>query len=616
MTRENKAGLAATGAFVALIAAVVALKTREREPSPEPAEAIAPPMSLSASPKTERAAPPARKHDAEPGEFRLVAAAEKEVKPPENKVPPPLTFDPTTPSVPVVPPPALGAPAVPTQQPPQGAPIVPPPQNPPAQGAPIVPPPPVQPPTLGAPALTPPNPPPTNQGPVVTPPQGNPTPPPPNPPSPPVKGDPLPTLGADAGNDDSPAKGGIAPPPPSDVVRAKGDGGPPAVAPPVTPVENKQPAVPVVEPKDKTPVVPPPPPPDAPLSAPPPLPPSNPPPAPPAPPMAETALPAQPPPALNVPPPAPPAPPSPPTADKTPALPLNPPAPDVPPPVAPVPPPNKVEPQTTFPPPPPLEKPVVPAKADDRAVPVTPAVKQADPKELPKINDLAKPAPMKSEFIRDPNQGPRPGDAAALSDPRPIANTPAANVVRAGHAEPLSGEWRKQGPAEKAGQVANRAVTALPRTEPVSVGGGSQFRPIQAATNPAIKAERFDVTIYRAEQNDTWEAISQKHYGHPRCADALRAFNQQSHRADPRIQQSGALAPTLTVVIPPLKVLLDRHGPFRPVTEASAPAPLTVPTPFAPPPGTPNVVVPPPSAQTPIVVPPTGPTIAPPPPPR
>src|SRR5262249_47395455 len=158
----------------------------------------------------------------------------------------------------------------------------------------------------------------------------------------------------------------------------------------------------------------------------------------------------------------------------------------------------------------------------------------------------------------------RPDDRPTVGTPRPIAGSGNGDVIRAGHSEaptqfgsPSDPPWRRPEPRESyspATQPAAPSEKALPRTATVPVGD-SPYRPSPVTPLPArteAKTQRYDVTIYRAQFDDTWERVSMKHYGHERCADALRVYNQQHPRSSERVQKDGALTPGDTVIIPEL----------------------------------------------------------------
>jgi hypothetical protein len=166
--------------------------------------------------------------------------------------------------------------------------------------------------------------------------------------------------------------------------------------------------------------------------------------------------------------------------------------------------------------------------------------------------------------------------------------------------------------------------TALPpigerptlKTEPIRVDSSSTFRRVSA---PAPRTQRYDVHVYSALGEDTWEKISRKEYGDERCADALREFNRQYPQASERLRNHGQLAPGERVYIPPLKVLMDKHQalirqPERPAASPASPpsastpgAPAPLPDSVSSTPSAPNPAAPAPSAPAPTPVVPAAP---------
>src|SRR5439155_16492966 len=121
-------------------------------------------------------------------------------------------------------------------------------------------------------------------------------------------------------------------------------------------------------------------------------------------------------------------------------------------------------------------------------------------------------------------------DRPSVGTPRPIAGSSGGDVIRAGHSEPpptsapSADPWRKPEPRESRSPdpQPSPGEKALPRTAAVPIGDW-QASPSAAAAppQPQPKTQRYDVTIYRAQADDTWERMSAKHYGHERYADAL-----------------------------------------------------------------------------------------------
>jgi hypothetical protein len=67
------------------------------------------------------------------------------------------------------------------------------------------------------------------------------------------------------------------------------------------------------------------------------------------------------------------------------------------------------------------------------------------------------------------------------------------------------------------------------------------------------------VTTYSCQSGDTWEKLSEKHYGEKDAAEALKEYNRNDPRAAGAILSSGTIASGEKVYIPPLKVL-ERYG--------------------------------------------------------
>ena len=615
MTKENKAGLVAAGAFVVLVAAVVTLKMHDaaKPAAPDPGDQVAqatPPLSVPAQGKADDkpdAIPAKKKGAAEPGKLHIEGNAQPESAVGDGTLVPVNAPEKDSGQKPG-PKPDKGA----DQQSDSwgnGAPTRHENHNNPSSSLVVPPSPEVANPVPGSP--------PTSLGepnPVVLPGKGEKLPPPSidanedlPPPSgnralpqqgktPDPKNAPLPSM--------PPAEGGITP------VRA--DAPIQTPLPPAPAKEDKNaPPITTGDKKTETPGGPPGSPPPSPSDL---LPPTF--PEMPASPTSPAMTPVQPPVEGKAPhkdelPPAPPPAPTPspaPLEHSTPPVDVRMPAPppDGPPPPKPsdVTQPSLAQPKKG----PDKDTPVVPAqpRIEDVApplptviqppAPTTPAVRpvvaprekkvsaELPPKQTPEpSSQVGKTTPGKalerSTFIPDADQGsvgrtPASDRGTTVGTPRPVVGSaPGDDVIRAGHTEPKPAPepapWHK---AEAISPAPASSEKPLPRTAPISVGD-TPYRPV-SLTQPA-RSQRYDVTIYQVQANDTWERVSQVHYGHERCADALRAFNQQHARS--AIQRNGALNAGDTVVIPPLSVLLDNHGPLirslETKQEAKTPAP-------------------------------------------
>jgi hypothetical protein len=162
----------------------------------------------------------------------------------------------------------------------------------------------------------------------------------------------------------------------------------------------------------------------------------------------------------------------------------------------------------------------------------------------------ARPTPDQSQFT--------PDDRSANGS-RPIAgSSQPGNVVPAGHSSPMAppateAKW-------KASESANEKP--LPQTTPVSAGNSAFRQPSASGLAKAPERKRYDVTIYKVMDGDTWEKVSKLHYLDERCAAALRAYNQAHARSSDRLQREGTLLSGETIVVPPLKELMDNHEPL------------------------------------------------------
>jgi hypothetical protein len=92
------------------------------------------------------------------------------------------------------------------------------------------------------------------------------------------------------------------------------------------------------------------------------------------------------------------------------------------------------------------------------------------------------------------------------------------------------------------------------------------------------RTQYYDITLHKAVAGDTWEKLSKHYYGHERCSDAMRAFNMQHARASMRMRNEGTVLAGESIIIPPLRVLLESHGPLiRPWDSKSPYAPNKLP---------------------------------------
>ena len=193
-------------------------------------------------------------------------------------------------------------------------------------------------------------------------------------------------------------------------------------------------------------------------------------------------------------------------------------------------------------------------KKDPNALVVTP--EGVTPAQQPATPSPTPPAPAPTAVQTPADSGTTAGAGAVL--PAPLPTTPRPAVGAFTELPPAPATTPSAAPAREPSPAPAPAAETVSLTKPP---GTADVRPVPQTSSEPPQTD-FDVDVYTPKPGDTYESISQRHYGDARYAGALRAFN--------RGLDLGRGAP---VQVPPMYVLRQRYAQYVGAPSASAAEP-------------------------------------------